>query len=132
MSGGSEVWINASDWRRAAAVVREQNIRRRERRGEEREMERVQALGFWKEGDVSAPERRAARAESECQKTPARMSNDQVRRPRSGPPESNAGRLVLQLRGEGKEDVVRSEPIPRPPWKAGSRSGAHRRKAEHP
>lgn len=30
MSGGSEVWINASDWRRAAAVVREQNIRRRE------------------------------------------------------------------------------------------------------
>lgn len=31
MSGGSEVWISASDWRRAAAVVREQNIRRRER-----------------------------------------------------------------------------------------------------
>lgn len=28
MSGGSEVWINASDWRRAAAVAREQNIRR--------------------------------------------------------------------------------------------------------
>lgn len=34
MSGGSEVWINASDWRRAAAVVREQNIRRRERSGD--------------------------------------------------------------------------------------------------
>lgn len=28
VSGGSEVWINASYWRRAAAVVREQNIRR--------------------------------------------------------------------------------------------------------
>lgn len=32
VSGGSEVWINASDWRRAAAVVREQNIRWREKR----------------------------------------------------------------------------------------------------
>lgn len=32
MSGGSEVWINASDWRRAAAVVREQNIREGEER----------------------------------------------------------------------------------------------------
>lgn len=49
VSGGSEVWINASDWRRAAAVVREQNIRRREtreKRGEE--MERVQTLNFGK------------------------------------------------------------------------------------
>lgn len=29
-SGGSEVWISASDWRRAAAVVREQHSRRRQ------------------------------------------------------------------------------------------------------
>lgn len=48
VSGGSEVWINASDWRRAAAVVREQNIRRREKRGEK--MERVQRLIFWGKG----------------------------------------------------------------------------------
>lgn len=38
VSGGSEVWINASDWREAAAVVREQNIRQGEKR--EREEER--------------------------------------------------------------------------------------------
>lgn len=44
VSGGSEVWINASDWRRAAAVVREQNIRRGEERRET--MERVQTLSF--------------------------------------------------------------------------------------
>lgn len=49
MSGGSEVWINASDWRRAAAVVREQNIRRREKREKRGEkMERVQTLNFGK------------------------------------------------------------------------------------
>lgn len=46
VSGGSEVWINASDWRRAAAVVREQNIRQREKSGEK--MERAQTLNFWK------------------------------------------------------------------------------------
>lgn len=46
VSGGSEVWINASDWRRAAAVVREQNIRWREKRGEK--MERVQTPSFGK------------------------------------------------------------------------------------
>lgn len=46
VSGGSEVWINASDWRRAAAVVREQNIRQREKRGAK--MERVQTLNFGK------------------------------------------------------------------------------------
>lgn len=49
VSGGSEVWINASDWRRAAAVVREQNIRRREKRGEK--MEGVQTQNFGK-GDI--------------------------------------------------------------------------------
>lgn len=32
VSGGSEVWINASYWRRAAAVVREQNIREESKR----------------------------------------------------------------------------------------------------
>lgn len=49
VSGGSEVWINASDWRRAAAVVREQNIRRREKREKRgKEMERVQTLNFGK------------------------------------------------------------------------------------
>lgn len=49
VSGGSEVWINASDWRRAAAVVREQNIRRREKREKRgEEMERVQTLNFGK------------------------------------------------------------------------------------
>ena len=49
VSGGSEVWINASDWRRAAAVVREQNIRRREKREKrEEKMERVQTLNFGK------------------------------------------------------------------------------------
>lgn len=49
VSGGSEVWINASDWRRAAAVVREQNIRRREKRKKRGEkMERVQTLNFGK------------------------------------------------------------------------------------
>lgn len=39
VSGGSEVWINASDWRRAAAVVREQNIRQRGEERERRELE---------------------------------------------------------------------------------------------
>ncbi|KAM7399794.1 hypothetical protein PAMP_019038 [Pampus punctatissimus] len=39
VSGGSEVWINASDWRRAAAVVREQNITRREKREREERRE---------------------------------------------------------------------------------------------
>lgn len=49
VSGGSEVWINASDWRRAAAVVREQNIRRREKREKRgEEMEKVQTLNFGK------------------------------------------------------------------------------------
>lgn len=37
VSGGSEVWINASYWRRAAAVVREQNIRRKEDRKRSRD-----------------------------------------------------------------------------------------------
>ncbi|KAI9540871.1 hypothetical protein NQZ68_036207, partial [Dissostichus eleginoides] len=46
VSGGSEVWINASDWRRVAAVVREQNIRWREKRGEK--MERAQKVNFGK------------------------------------------------------------------------------------
>lgn len=27
------MWINANDWRRAAAIVREQNIRHAERKG---------------------------------------------------------------------------------------------------
>ena len=49
VSGGSEVWINASDWRRAAAVVRDQNIRQREKREKRGEkMERVQTLNFGK------------------------------------------------------------------------------------
>ena len=51
VSVGSEVWINASDWRRAAAVVREQNIRQREKREREKrgeKMERVETLNFWK------------------------------------------------------------------------------------
>lgn len=44
-AGGSEVWIHASDWRRAAAVVREQNLRRRERsRGWSRSRRRVGVL----------------------------------------------------------------------------------------
>lgn len=42
VSGGSEVWINASDWRRAAAVVREQNIRRRR----EERREEIQPVKF--------------------------------------------------------------------------------------
>lgn len=46
VSGGSEVWINASDWRRAAAVVRELNITQRKKRGEKKE--RVQTQNFGK------------------------------------------------------------------------------------
>lgn len=58
VSGGSEVWINASDWRRAAAVVREQNIRRRETREQRAEkMERVQTQNFW-EGVLFSARRR--------------------------------------------------------------------------
>lgn len=49
VSGGSEVWINASDWRRAAAVVRDQNIRQREKREKKGEqIERIQTLIFGK------------------------------------------------------------------------------------
>ena len=47
MSGGSEVWINASDWRRAAAVVREQNISMREWKKEKRWNDTDRE--FWKE-----------------------------------------------------------------------------------
>lgn len=47
MSGGSEVCINASDWRRPAAVVREWNIRWREKRKKRGDkMEKVQTLNF--------------------------------------------------------------------------------------
>lgn len=54
VSGGSEVWINANDWRRAAAVVREQNIRQRERRGEERRWKRSRRRIFGKRVMVCA------------------------------------------------------------------------------
>lgn len=44
VSGGSEVWINASDWRRVAAVGREQNVRCGEEEKEEG-IERTQKFG---------------------------------------------------------------------------------------
>lgn len=75
VSGGSEVWINASDWRRAAAVVREQNIRRW---GEEGEKRRGDGKGpdaeFWKEGDILTPERQATlKTETARKKTSTEM-----------------------------------------------------------
>lgn len=58
VSGGSEVWINANDWRRAAAVVREQNIRQRERRGDGKGPD----TEFLERGLRCVPESRATRA----------------------------------------------------------------------
>lgn len=66
------------------------------------------------------PNRSARKLRQECQTTSLASA--------FGSSESNVGRLILQSRGEGegKGDVVRSEPIPRPP-----RSGKAGVFAEH-
>lgn len=49
VSGGSEVWNNASDWRRAAAVEREQNIRCEKKRRKKglKEHRNLEEKGFF-------------------------------------------------------------------------------------
>lgn len=73
MSGGSEVWINASDWRRAAAVVREQNIRQRERSGDGA----GPGAGFFGRRVIFLRLRDEPLGPNpECQKTPAKTSHN--------------------------------------------------------